>query len=176
MRALRIAGNAVLTAAAAVGIACALAWGATVAGWIQPFVVVSGSMEPEIRTGDLLIATPTPVDELAVGQVASIPSRVTENVVTHRIVEVTPTGSGSAEIRMQGDANQSIDGETYVVAGEVWQPRWTIAGGGYAVATISRPGVAVPLLVAVVALIGLTLVPSTARPAATSPEYERSTT
>jgi len=153
-------GNTVLTAAAAVGIVCALAWALTVAGWIQPLVVVSGSMQPEIATGDLLVATRTAVGELEVGQVASLPSAVTGSTVTHRIIGIETTGPQSAQVRMRGDANEAPDGEVYEVEGTVWQPAWQVPGAGFVIATFAKPGVVIPLLVAIVALIGFVLVPS----------------
>lgn len=165
MRVLRFLGNAALTVAALLGVFSALVWGATTVGWIQPLIVVSGSMEPGIMTGDLLIALPVPVEEIEVGQVLSLTSEVTGDVVTHRVIEVVPVGGG-AEVRMQGDANDSADGETYEVSGEVWAPAWQWSGGGYVVRTITRPQFAVPALAAIVALIGLTMLsPSRPSPA-----------
>jgi len=159
MRILASLGNAVLTAAAAVGVACALVWGATAAGLIQPLVVVSGSMEPGIATGDLLVATRTPVAELEVGDVATLRSATTGHLVTHRVTEVAVSGE-SAEIRMRGDANPAVDAETYRAEGSVWEPALRIPGGGFAVEVVTRPSVAIPLLVSLAALVGLTLVPS----------------
>ncbi len=159
MRALKVVGNAVLTVVALLGVCSALVWGATAAGRIQPLIVVSGSMEPEIMTGDLLVAVPLPVDEIEVGRVLSLRSEVTGDIVTHRVIEVSGVG-GSAAVRMQGDGNEAPDGETYEVSGTVWAPEWQISGGGFAVRTLTRPNVAVPLLVAILACIGLTAMSS----------------
>lgn len=172
MRILATLGNVLLTAAAAVGLAGALVWGATTAGWIQPLVVVSGSMEPEIATGDLLVATRTPVDDLEVGDVATLRSAVTENLVTHRVTEVVVSGD-SAEIRMRGDANPAEDGETYRAEHAVWEPAVRVPGGGFVVETVTRPTVAIPLLIALAALVGFTLVPT---PAPTPTDEEEAPT
>ena len=160
MRVLHMVGNAVLTVVALLGVLSALVWGATTVGWIQPLIVISGSMEPEIMTGDLLVARPLPATEIEPGQVLSLTSDVTGDIVTHRVIEVIPGPTGTAEVRMQGDANEVADGETYEVSGEVWQPRWQIPGGGYAVRAVTRPQFAVPALLAILAGIGLTLVPA----------------
>ncbi|GEA85665.1 signal peptidase I [Cellulomonas gelida] len=160
MRALKLLGNAVLWLVAALGLASVLVWGATQAGWIRPLVVISGSMEPGIMTGDLLIDRPRPTSELQVGDVASIYSEVTRNLVTHRVVGIEPAADGRWEIRMQGDANDSPDGGVYVVGGTVWQPAWQISGGGVVLTTLTRPSVAVPLGVALLSMLGLSLLPA----------------
>ena len=161
MRALKLLGNTVLWLVAALGLASALVWGATQAGWIRPLVVISGSMEPQIMTGDLIVDRPLPTGELRVGDVASIYSDVTQNLVTHRVVGVEHVADGRWEIRMKGDANDSADGGVYVVGDTVWRPVWQISGGGYALTTITRPSVAIPLGIALMSLLGLSLLPRT---------------
>lgn len=161
MPAIRVIGNALLWALAAVGLLSGGLWVANALGLVQPLIVVSGSMEPDIMTGDLIIATRTPVAELAVGKVASLRSAHSGHLVTHRMTAITRDGGGYA-IRMQGDANEVPDGESYqVAAGEaVWQPSLVVPGGGYPVRAIARPAVAIPLLISIVALIALTVLPS----------------
>jgi len=166
MRALRLLGTTALWLVAALGLGSVLVWGATQLGWVKPLVVVSGSMEPHIMTGDLLVTVPRPTSELRPGDVASLPSALTGDLVTHRVVAVEPADDGWA-VRMKGDANATQDGTTYLVGDTVWQPRWQVAGGGLALVTLTRPAVAVPLGVALVALLGLSLLPS--RPAPTRP-------
>lgn len=161
MRALRLVGDAALWLVAALGVVSLLVWGGTQAGWIQPLVVVSGSMEPGIMTGDLLVATSEPTSELRAGDVATIHSDVTGDLVTHRVVSVERTGGETWAVRMQGDANPSPDAGTYVVGDTVWRPALTVSGGGYALTTVTRPAVAVPVGVALAALLGLSLLPST---------------
>src|SRR5690606_18574042 len=101
----------------------------------------------------------TPVTELEVGDVATLRSATTGHLVTHRVTEVAVSGD-SAEIRMRGDANPAVDAETYRAEGSVWEPSVRIPGGGFAVEVVTRPTVAIPLLVALASLVGLTLVPS----------------
>lgn len=67
MQTLRRIAMIALWALAAVGIACGLVWGATAAGIIKPLIVISGSMEPGIMTGDLLVATKASAADLSVG-------------------------------------------------------------------------------------------------------------
>lgn len=160
MRALRLIGNTVLWLVAAVGLLSVLVWGATQLGYIKPLVVISGSMEPGIMTGDLLVDVRTPTAQVEVGDVTSIFSDVTGNLVTHRVVDVEQTADGGWSIRMQGDANQSQDGEAYLVGDEVWQPALQIGGGGYVLTTLTRPSVAIPLGFTLLCLLALSLLPS----------------
>lgn len=64
MNAVRRAADALLWVLAVIGVLSGATWAASTAGLIQPLVVVSGSMEPSIRTGDLLVAIPTPAADL----------------------------------------------------------------------------------------------------------------
>ncbi|MBT0993140.1 signal peptidase I [Cellulomonas sp. DKR-3] len=165
-RVLRGAGDLALTLVALLGLASLLVWGATQLGWIKPLVVVSGSMEPGIMTGDVLVAVPSPTADLRVGDVATIPNDGTGALVTHRVVAVEPAADGTWEVRMKGDANDAEDGGVYRLGDEVWTPRWQVPGVGYVLAELTRPAVAVPLVVAVGCLVALTLLPRTAPSAA----------
>ncbi|WP_309134826.1 signal peptidase I [Cellulomonas sp.] len=175
MRILRATGNAVLWLVAALGVTSVLVWGATQAGWIQPLVVVSGSMQPGIMTGDLLVAVRAPTSDLRVGDVVTLRDGRTGVLVTHRVVSIEPTGDETWGVRMQGDANDSVDAGTYEVGATVLRPAVQISGGGYVLRTVTQPSVAVPLGVALVALLGLSLLPRTpARPTVdTSPASPR---
>lgn len=164
MSVLRRVALGALWALAGVGALCALIWGATAAGLIKPLIVVSGSMEPEIMTGDLLIATRVPVGELEVGDVASLPSELTGGLVTHRIESITAEPAGGATISMKGDANAFGDALDYRVAGEVWVPGVQLPGVGTAVMRMTTPAVAVPLLIGLACLFWLVwILPGPAR-------------
>lgn len=140
---------------AAVGVASAVVWGLTAAGMIKPLVVISGSMEPKIMTGDLLIDTKVPASTLAVGDVVSLPSTLTRNLVSHRIVALTPDGHGGYTVTLKGDANRYEDALDYPVRGEVWSPALRLPGVGGVITRMTTPAVAIPLLLGVAGLIGL---------------------
>lgn len=166
MRILRRVSLTMLWALAAVGAACGLVWGATAAGVIKPLVVISGSMEPGIMTGDLIIDTRVPAESLKVGDVVSVPSELTDDLVTHRIEAVAPAGNGTYTLTLKGDNNTYTDALDYSVSGEVWQPRLQLSGWGSAIMRLATPAVALPLLVGLLGLLGLTmLTPADVRPA-----------
>ena len=83
----------------------------------------------------------------------------------------SPTGSPPSPatdadylIEMAGDANKASDPKPYRVdaGATVLQPMLTIPAVGNVVLLLARPAVAIPLAVAVLALIGLSLVPASA--------------
>ena len=133
MGVLRRVALGVLWLLAGLGTLCGVAWGATALGLIKPLVVISGSMEPEIMTGDLIIDTKVPAASLQVGDVASLPSELTTNLVTHRVVRIVPATDGAYTVTMKGDANAFEDALDYTVSGDVWVPTAQLAGVGTAI-------------------------------------------
>ena len=74
---------------------------------IKPLVVLSGSMEPEIREGDLAISKTVDPASLKVGDIISF--KEGSAIVTHRIVQLT-TKDGQPAFVTKGDANNVHDG------------------------------------------------------------------
>ena len=72
----------------------------------KPFIVLSGSMEHSIMTGDMVFVKETDPDSLKVGDVIAYKSG--SAVVTHRIVEVK-SENGETRYVTQGDANNAAD-------------------------------------------------------------------
>lgn len=71
----------------------------------RPVVVTSGSMEPAVRTGDIVITRHVGMDDKVGAQtVINFEDPVTGREHLHRIIEVTPEG-----YRTKGDSNQSVD-------------------------------------------------------------------
>ncbi|HLE96331.1 MAG TPA: signal peptidase I, partial [Candidatus Thermoplasmatota archaeon] len=72
------------------------------AGADSAFVVLSGSMEPVLAPGDLIFIEEVPGDSLRVGDIATFkPDPRGDVLVTHRVIEVLPEGSG-VRYRTQG--------------------------------------------------------------------------
>ncbi len=74
-------------------------------GW-RPFVIESGSMEPRINVGDVVLASPETDTAALLGRVTVFtdPGRP-EQVKSHRIVAINPDGSMTSK----GDANPTVD-------------------------------------------------------------------
>lgn len=165
MGALRSIAMGILWVLAGLGIVCGVVWGLTAAGLIKPLVVISGSMEPGIMTGDLLIDTKVAASTLEVGDVVSLHSELTSNLVTHRIQDMAAAGNGVYTITLKGDNNQFADALDYTVSGDVWKPTIQVPAVGTAITRMTTPGVAIPLLVGLAGLAGLVwLVPAPERP------------
>ena len=162
MKVLRGVGLSVLWVMAGIGVLSGLCWGASSLGLIKPLVVVSGSMSPGIRTGDLVVSRPEPITSVTEGDVITLTGSETHKLVTHRVLAISPNGRDSFGVVLKGDANDSPDAEVYHVAASqsVPTPMFVIPGAGRYVETISRPGVAIPLLIALAALVGLAALPS----------------
>jgi signal peptidase I len=75
-----------------------------VAGW-APVAITSGSMQPTIRPGDVVVAAPHPRAPLEPGDVIVFADARLGGLVTHRIIDVADDGSYTT----RGDANRSPD-------------------------------------------------------------------
>ena len=161
MRALRWSGAGLLWVVAILGALSGALFLAHLAGWVQPLVVVSGSMQPSINRGDLLITMPVDVGDVDIGEVATLPSAASDTLVTHRVTSIGREGD-TYVIEMAGDANQAVDPQPYLVEADatVLQPMLTVPAIGNVVLLLARPAVAIPLGVAVLALIAFSLVPA----------------
>ncbi|MFL6090588.1 MAG: signal peptidase I [Aeromicrobium sp.] len=111
--ALRRTKEILLTAGAIGGLVCILFALSCVVFGLTPLIVQSGSMEPTVKTGSLLITRDTPAAQLRVGQVVTV-KRHDHTLVTHRIVQITHRGA-TASIELKGDANKVRDPEVYDV-------------------------------------------------------------
>jgi signal peptidase len=81
-------------------------------GGFMMFRVVTGSMEPTIPTGALLISREVDIASVQVGDIVCFRTQEAEiwgNVITHRVVEVL-NGANGILLRTQGDANLVADG------------------------------------------------------------------
>lgn len=74
---------------------------------IKPTIVLSGSMEPNIKIGDLIFINETDPSQLKEGDV--ICYIASEKAITHRIVEITTAENGEIRFVTQGDANNVVD-------------------------------------------------------------------
>lgn len=74
--------------------------------------VQTGSMEPEIPVGGIVIVRKTKPSELKVGDVISFYSNdadISRKTNTHRIYEINNSESGEKIFRTKGDANNAVD-------------------------------------------------------------------
>lgn len=90
----------------------------------SPITVLTGSMEPKLPPGTLIIVKPTPVEEIRVGDVITYQLRSGEpELVTHRVVERISSADGGTRFVTKGDANSIPDANPVrdvQVRGTVW--------------------------------------------------------
>lgn len=90
----------------------------------QTYTVLTGSMEPQISPGALVVVRPAPAEPLRAGDVITFqPYSGTPAVVTHRITGVYQDMSGQTRLYTRGDANNSPDDWSLVpeqVRGTLW--------------------------------------------------------
>lgn len=81
-------------------------------GGYFPLMVETGSMEPTIMTGDLIIVhTIDNADDLKVGDIVTYwDNQPGGTLITHRIAEVTKDDAGKTAYRTKGDGNPVEDG------------------------------------------------------------------
>lgn len=91
----------------------------------MPLSVLTGSMRPHLPPGTLVVTTPTPVEEIEVGDVITFQIDSGKSAVaTHRVIERSiDSGTGEVRFTTQGDANNTPDPEPVrpvQVRGTVW--------------------------------------------------------
>ncbi len=75
-----------------------------------PLTVLSGSMEPVLSPGDLVVTQPVDANEIAIGDVVTFqPVSDDPTLVTHRIVSVQHGSDGTTGFITRGDANGTDD-------------------------------------------------------------------
>ena len=77
------------------------------------FRVETGSMEPTISTGALLICKEADMEDIAVNDIICYRSKSKQmlgQVITHRVVQILESGTGEILLETKGDANTVSDG------------------------------------------------------------------
>ena len=120
---------------------------------IQPLVVLSGSMEPVFMTGSLVYVQQVDTSKLGVGDVITF-YQDEETVVTHRIIEITNTGTGGEGYRTKGDANEAEDAFIVPKENVIGKALFAIPYLGYFAQYIQKPP---GLYIAIAAGAGLIL-------------------
>lgn len=144
-----------LNAAAVVGAAAvALAIVLSIMG-ARVLIFSSGSMAPAIPAGSAAITMPRESSELLVGEVISVPRAGDGQLVTHRIVALTPHGS-SVIATLQGDANPGPDPVPYPLGTHTQRVVLSAPQVGSILAAVKSPWI----LGAILALVVLAAIPS----------------
>src|SRR5690348_7275661 len=130
-RMLVVARVAVLAAAVA-GVIVLLA--GHVLGW-SALVVRSGSMEPDVPVGSLVVARPAAPGDVHLGDVVAVPRELGGRrvLVLHRVVVLTEQ-DGQRQAQLKGDANPVPDPEPVVLDRPLARSVVVVPVAGYFVA------------------------------------------
>ena len=108
----------------------------------QSYVVLSGSMEPAISPGDVIIVNEVPASAIAVGDVITFGDEQSAPPTTHRVVDIEQTNDGVV-FETKGDANENVDIRTVAPAdlrGKVMTLPVAIPGNGHSLFVIPAIG------------------------------------
>jgi len=131
-------------------------------GGYAPLIVLTDSMYPGIKSGDLIIVRSIDAEDVKEGDVISFfdPDGNGMSVVTHRVVEVLHE-NGRTAFRTKGDANNTEDESAVPAENLVGIYRSRIGGAGNAAMFLqSTPGLIVCIAVPLVLLVAFELVRS----------------
>ena len=99
-------------------------------GGFMMFRVVTGSMEPTIPVGGLLLARQVEIESIQLDDIVCFRTHVSEilgKIVTHRVVGIEQTQFGSLLLETKGDANLVADGyfvdRTNFVGKVIWHSK-----------------------------------------------------
>jgi signal peptidase len=99
----------------------------------QTFSVLSGSMQPTIPTGSVVVVTRVAAGDVKVGDVITFQPPGRTNFVTHR-VQTLDDSSGLPVVTTKGDANAAADPWKLTLRGSGWRYWFTIPFAGYVLA------------------------------------------
>ncbi len=144
----RVAVAAVLTVATALALAIALplAFGA------RPYTVLTGSMEPAISAGDVVVDERISPLSAAVGDVVTFRDPEDQNrQITHRVVRIRHAGEHLWFVT-RGDANNTVERWRIAADGSLGRVLYTVPLVGYA-AVLTKTPLGLALLVIVPVLL-----------------------
>jgi signal peptidase len=96
------------------------------------YVIYSGSMEPTVKVGSMLVTRPVDVEDLQVGDVITYRSPGNHTTLTHRIVSIRQE-DGQWVFKTKGDASLEPDPQEVVLRGQVSKMSFDIPYLGYVV-------------------------------------------
>lgn len=126
----------------------------SVVGADHSFVVLSGSMEPQISPGDVVVVDQRPTDAIAEGDVITFVRGEGQEPVTHRVADVEQRG-GTRVFTTKGDANEDVDPQPIPAENVIGEVTLTIPYIGHVIQFAQRPVGFVVLVLLPLGLLGL---------------------
>ena len=129
-------------------------------GGYAPLIVLTDSMYPDIKSGDLIIVKSLDAEDVQEGDVIAFfdPDGSGTSVLTHRVVEITEE-DGALAFRTKGDANNAEDPTLAPAGNLIGIYKTKISGAGdVAMFLQSTPGLVVCVAVPLVLLIAFEVI------------------
>jgi signal peptidase len=126
----------------------------------SPLIVLTGSMEPAIESGDLIIVQQVDSSQVSVGDIIAFfdPESTDSSVVTHRVTEVLSEG-GTLSFRTKGDLNNVEDTLSVPSSNLVGVYRTKLHGvGNIAMFMQTTTGLVVCVIVPLVLLVAVDII------------------
>jgi len=120
---------------------------------MHSFVVMSGSMTPTLKVGDIVVDRPIAAADVRIGDIITFKDPALNRLVTHRVHRLRME-NGRIDIETKGDRNNSVEDSSVGTDGRVGLVIYRVPKIGYVLAwTRSRQGRL--LLVLLVLVIGI---------------------
>ena len=104
----------------------------------KSLTVLSGSMEPEIDAGDLVISEGISPLDANLGDVVTFPEPGGTRLITHRLLSMR-AGDGRVRMVTKGDANDTVERWTVRTNGEIGRVAYRLPRVGYLVSWVRDP-------------------------------------
>jgi signal peptidase len=89
-----------------------------------PLTVLTSSMEPGLPPGTLIYVLPVDPEDIKIGEVVTYQIHSGEpDVITHRVIGITPLADGSITFTFQGDNNGAPD-EAQIIKAQIQGRLW----------------------------------------------------
>lgn len=151
----RQVGRDVGWAALAAAVLLALAVALPLAAGDRPYTVLTGSMEPTIAAGDVVIDERISPVDAQVGDVVTFRDPEDQDkLITHRVQRIRRAGSHLWFIT-QGDANNTTERWRIAASGELGRVVYTVPWVGHIAVLTHTPGGLLLLLLVALALLGI---------------------
>ena len=129
-------------------------------GGTFPLIVLTDSMYPDIKSGDLIICNTAEAEDVKVNDVISFfdPAGNGTSIVTHRVIEIVEE-DGEILFRTRGDNNNTEDKELVPAENLVGVYKMRIAGAGHiAMFMQSTAGLIICVVLPIILLVGYDII------------------
>jgi signal peptidase len=154
VRALRLTAYLAVWVALGFGAGLVALAGAPRLGGLQSFTVMSGSMEPAISTGDVVVERRIRPSQARAGDIVTFNYSPRHELITHRVRSVRTRGAVASFVT-QGDANTGMEHWSVKADGTIGRVVYRVPRVGYALVWMRHPVARLLLVVLPAILLGL---------------------